>query len=53
MIRQLSAMMLIITSILSLDTLAYNSKHLFVEVKINSLDELITLFKKHHYIRND
>lgn len=45
--------MLVLTSITSQPTIAYNAKSQFVEVEIRSLDALMTLFKKHNYTSND
>jgi len=46
MIKIFVALILGLTSITSLPSIAYNAKSQFVEVEISSLDGLMTLFKK-------
>ena len=46
-------MILILTSIIAPPTFAYTAKSQFIEVEIQSLDGLMTLFKKHHYTAKD
>ncbi|KGJ95264.1 glucosaminidase domain-containing protein [Colwellia psychrerythraea] len=53
MIKKSVVLMLVLTSITSQPTIAYNAKSQFVEVEIRSLDALMTLFKKHNYTSND
>lgn len=53
MIKTSVALILVLTSMTSLLTFAYNEKSQFVEVEIRSLDGLMSLFKKHHYTSND
>jgi len=53
MIKTFVALILALTSITSLPSIAYNAKNQFVEVEISSLDGLMALFKKHHYTSND
>lgn len=53
MIKKSVVLMLVLTSITCLPTIAYNAKSQFVEVEIHSLDALMTLFKKHNYTSND
>lgn len=53
MIKRSAALILVITSIISLSSSAYNDKSQFIEVEINSLEALMTLFKKHHYTSKD
>jgi len=53
MIKKHAAMILILTSIITLPTFAYTAKSQFIEVQIQSLDGLMTLFKKHQYTAKD
>jgi Bax protein len=53
MIKASAVLILFLTSIISLPTLADNDKNHFVDIEINSLDELMSLFKKHNYTSKD
>lgn len=53
MIKKSVALILVLTSIASLPSIANNAKNQFIEVEIRSLDGLMTLFKKHHYTSKD
>lgn len=53
MIKASAVLILFLTSIISLPTLADNDKNQFVDIEINSLDELMSLFKKHRYTSKD
>ncbi len=53
MIKTSVALILVLTSMTSLLTYAYNENNQFVEVEIRSLDGLMSLFKTHHYTSND
>ena len=53
MIKKSAAFILLITSIICLPTQGLHNEKKIVEVKINSLDELRSLFKKYHYTNKD
>ncbi|TYK65362.1 glucosaminidase domain-containing protein [Colwellia echini] len=53
MIKATTILLLLITSISSIPTFADNTNKQSVDIKITSLDQLIALFKKHHYTITD
>jgi uncharacterized FlgJ-related protein len=53
MIKKTAAILLLLTSTMSMPIYAQNEENNFVEVEISSLDGLMELFKQHHYTRKD
>ncbi len=53
MIKKTAAFILLVSSIFCLPTYSQDDKEKFVEVEIQSLDGLMTLFKKHRYTSKD
>jgi len=53
MIRKAAIFILLISSMISQFSFAHDDIEDFIEVEIHSLDDLMTLFKKHHYTSQD